>query len=951
MSIYNFNYQEKIFSTAQELNKNINKDENLILSINIRSLKANLAKLETFIKRLKIMPHVIVCTETWRLDKHTIFNLNGYKIYYNESNINQNDGVVIYIKKKLFETTKILEFGRLKILHTKIQINNNKVIALSALYRSHDMPEAEFVHNLKNFLIKYKTNNNHLITGDFNINIAQNSNIGQELLSNFLEKEYLPAFTSITRPNGSNPSIGTCIDNFYIKEKSISFNAFKITSSFTDHYPLILTFNETTREKQRIIPNRINFNKLSEIADKTDWDKIIEIMDPNIATDSLISIINKCTDQARRVEKKKQGNSSNKPRSNWITKAIIKSCNTKDKLYKNWKHDVNNKKLEKIYKNYCKTLDKVIVAAKAKYEQNIFKNNKNNPKKLWQLINAKLGKAEKENKEVEYILDNNKRKIENNIDIANFFNEYFCNIGPKLSEKIQSNTLNNNINAKHNEKSIFLYPINTGEVTNAITELKDKSGGVDNINTKIIKTIIHQLQKPLEHIFNQCIINSVWPDALKKAEVIPLHKSGKQNNTSNYRPISLISNIAKVFEKIIHKRIYSFAIKHKIFADNQYGFLKNRSTKDAFVKLTSKIYNNLDNSKPTIATFLDLAKAFDTVNHEILIKKLQIYGIRGNALDLIKSYLTNRKQKVRLNGVYSSERAINTGVPQGTILGPLLFVIYINDMLTGIIDDLIISYADDTVILTEGKTWKEAEQKMNKSLRSIEIWLASNKLSLNTDKTVYVTFGNYKDSVPTDVQIRIYNINLKRVENCKYLGIFIDYKMKWNKHVNHVINKTKYLIYVFANFAKIMDSSTLLMLYHALFHSVATYGIIAWGGAYQNSIGMLQSLQSKLLRIISKNTFITKNFPLNLQQSFHLEAILYNYPTLKTKYINSESKTRKKSIPMPKINKKIINKDCYIIAIRIFNELPNDLKVIVKLNSLKLKLKSWIKEYFYVTKF
>ena len=242
---------------------------------------------------------------------------------------------------------------------------------------------------------------------------------------------------------------------------------------------------------------------------------------------------------------------------------------------------------------------------------------------------------------------------------------------------------------------------------------------IDNINGKTLKTLVKHIAEPLVHTFNLCIEKAIWPDAQKTAEVIPVHKSKEKHIATNYRPISLISNIAKILEKIIHNKITNFMNKCEILAKNQYGFRKNESTKDALSLISNAIYGKLDKSTPIAIIFLDLAKAFDTVNRQILLDKLYNYGIRGSAINLIKSYLGNRLQKVKLNNVNSQFLSVNMGVPQGTILGPLLFLLYINDLLLEIPEDNIVSYADDTAVITSAKTWNEIETKMIETLNKI----------------------------------------------------------------------------------------------------------------------------------------------------------------------------------------------------------------------------------------
>lgn len=658
----------------------------------------------------------------------------------------------------------------------------------------------------------------------------------------------------------------------------------------------------------------------------------------------LIEKIQFCINKSQ-AEIKKNKKNPTLPRKNWITIGITTSCRTKEKLYKIWKNDPNNEEKKENYKKYAKSLQKIINQAKLNYDKKLIEQNASNQRNLWNVIKDKLGKNTKKNSKISYILENN-NKITDTTEIAESMNNYFCDIGEKLRDKITQPHNATRTLPPNNNNTIYLKPTNQNEVKEIISNMKNKNGGVDGINSNTLKTINNKICSPLANIFNNCLDKEIWPDALKTAEVIPLHKANEKHLQNNYRPISLISNLAKIFEKLIHKRFTDFFNKHNIISNRQYGFRKNMGTKNALEQITNLLYNNLDKSDPTAIAFLDLAKAFDTVDHQILLDKLYRYGIRGKAYNIIKSYLSNRQQRVKINNKFSNFKTVNTGVPQGTILGPLLFIIYINDMLFSIPEESILSYADDTAILITGKNWQEIENKMNQLLHTIAIWLALNKLSLNTDKTIYMEFGNTCNSTPKNLNISIQGKRIQRVENTKYLGVIFDSNLKWEKHIDNIYNKKKYLIFVFYKLSKIMSTQILLMLYHAFFHSVISYGIIAWGGAYKGRIRSLQGLQTRLLKIISKNSFLTDKYPMSIEQSFQYESLSYHYNELQSLYLESNSITRNKSIQLPKRYKKVSIKNSYIRAISAFNNLPNELKTLSSKFSIKTKLKKWIKDTY-----
>ena len=377
-----------------------------------------------------------------------------------------------------------------------------------------------------------------------------------------------------------------------------------------------------------------------------------------------------------------------------------------------------------------------------------------------------------------------------------------------------------------------------------------KSTGSDELPGIFTNISAPIVAETLSKLFNLSIRNGEYPDALKIAKVIPIYKKGEHTDVNNYRPISILTHLNKIFETIICNQMKSFLDKHNIFYKYQYGFRDKHSTDHALIEIVDGIKLSIDTSKLAGGIFIDLTKAFDTVNHKILLEKLQHLGIRGVPNKLLESYLTNRYQYVQINDNKSSLRSINCGVPQGSVLGPLLFILYINDLVNCTKSKIRI-FADDTAVYFACSNKAEFEELVKAIMTQLDEWFTANLLTLNTDKSYFCIFRTTQNQIINLPEVINFNDkSIMRAKSIKYLGITLDEFLNWNEHVASTIKSLNSLFSVFYNIRRYLTIEHIKVIYYAMIYSRIKYGICAYGFAKKENMDKVQILQNKLLKVI-----------------------------------------------------------------------------------------------------
>ena len=874
-----------------------------MLSWNVRSLNKNFNELKELIDILaeyKIIIEVIALQEIWQISDNDTIRLDNYNFICakrGESEIGGGVGFYIHksLKFKKVEKLSIFESRLFESISIEIQINTRKKIVCSNIYRPPTIIAGfSQASQLNYFIDKFSSLQAQMselhcdsyILTDTNIDLLKFNQY--DYIEQFLENNYANAFLPlVSKPTRVVHQSCSLIDNIFTNALSYNFKSCILTLSVSDHFPILHFTANLNSNKQRDYISFRNFEdekieQFVSIMNDCNWQNVLECNNPEESFNLFFSEFNDTFNVCFPITKK----NFNKNIHNiepFMSKGLLISRNKKFSLHSKKVRNPTAINTEN-YMIYRRMYNKLVRAAKQNYFHKSLKQNKANLRKTWQILKEAMKKCNDKSSVIDELrFDDN--IYTSKLDISNKMNDFFVSIPSQIASQINPSNIDPMNNIEQNDSRFSLDNVTHQQIIDLVKGMENKkSCDMFDISNYFLKKTINTISIPLCHIFNSSINHGIVPSKLKCAKVIPIFKlksnlSNDRYMPKNYRPISLLPIFSKILEKIIHIQLVNYLDDNNIIYNHQYGFMSKRSTVHPLIHFINKLGMARNEKLISIGVFCDVARGFDTLCHNILIKKLEKIGIHGRELQWFKSYLTGRKQYVYVNGVKSSTCTVSTGVPQGSLLGPILFLIYIND-LPKVTSLFTLLYADDTSFLISGKSLEEITIILNTELKKVCDWFRSNKLSLHPEKTKFMVFNKNENNInwnEINIQLNFNNgddniqhlitklgfVNSSsEIPAIKFLGVYIDPNTNFRYHIKYIRRKILNSIFVLKRLKNFLPQESLRTLYFSLVHSHINYCLPVWSSCLPSDLNAILLLQKKAVRIVTNSSYNEHTPPL-----------------------------------------------------------------------------------------
>ena len=858
------------YETVSDL-KNISADPNSlkILQLNVRGINeiAKFNELRCLLDSLAPSLDIIVLTETKLKSDFPIqiYSIDGFSNYACSRCDRGGGGVLVYVRSNIpVDSTPLPSVSFERVLLT---VNfGGSSFRLLACYRAPEISNlAEFMTEVEAMLMTEDSKT--MIVGDVNIEIPNLSvRTIRPRASSARYIELLASFGfTVTNLHPTRPTSGKTIDHFatnFYNKLHIHNHTCEIDPKISDH-SIVLTCisgDSLRRHCSEIIRPKIDFKALDKYFSEFSHDFSARTNADDIA-DSLTHVLQLtiarstvfCKYKVKHVERICE----------WTSGKTLELLSSKDKLLRKHRKKPRSVKIKNELAIVSASLNDSI---KKDYSNHIRKQiSSREPKKLWRGLNNVLGRKKTE---VISSIQNpsNGALVSEAKSIATIFNRFFSRCANE-----RENECSNQFVEINPSSSMTLLPPDENEVLGLIKLLKDNcASGHDGIGPRVVKKLGQSLAPILKHLIEIIFITGVYPSVFKLAVVTPIHKGGSKILLENYRPVSVLPVLNKIVEKIIYKRLNDYFSRHlKIVFCRQFGFREKSGTENAAMELSETISRALDKKKFATGVFMDLKKAFDLVNHSILLQVLEKYGIRGTTLSIIQSFLSNRRQSVKVGSSTSEEEPIGSGVVQGSCLGPLLFLIFINAIGSLAVQGKLYLFADDAVLIHEyvKNDSQTISETIQRDMKPILKFFSERQLTLNASKTNFMLFSSRRRQNQTDFQIELVpGTVISRVGSTKYLGLVINDTFGWSNHIELLRKKLAPAAGILWKLREVLPLHSRKLVYNTLFQTHLNYMTPIWGFSPGYVLADLQVIQNRALRNVYKRPAREHRIPMYAHQ-------------------------------------------------------------------------------------
>ena len=866
-------------------------------NINICHLKNKIDDVNLLIDSHPGKVHILGINET-RLDTDvddSLIHINNFSFFRKDAEHKDgHTGLVIYFHDSIrhfVRRREDLETDAVEALWIEIYQKKSASAYVCSLYRN-PASTSEWMNDFTSMMDKIPNNSDVILLGDFNYNLCNQQTDWLSVTTMFGLSQMIKDHTRVTK------NTQTLIDHIYTNNTEKVIDAKIVNSSISDHYAIFCTYLVKSPKQPKNGHEYIQYRSLKNFNETLflhdfgcmPFNNIYETSDPDKALDLLHMMLLVATDKHAPLRTKRVKHSDLPP---WMTADLIFTMDLRD-YYKR-----NNDK-----ENYKKTKNKVTSIADKAREAHFNKlvEDGKNTKTLWRALNAFTKKS------------NNKSNNATNVS-PDEFNKHFLSVSERIlsAEQIKAaddfvcpEKLVNFCKERENDKPFNIPLLAVHEVGKLVNNLGNKkSMGPENISAFFLHLTLPYIVEPLTYIYNLCIEKNIFPSALKVAKVIPLPKAKDTSDPNNFRPISLLPLLSKPLERHIQKHLYEYLNSNALLHTKQSGFRPKHSCQTALISLYDSWLASINKSEIVGTLFLDFRKAFDLVNHSILLKKLHLYLPQSNSIGILESFLINRFQFVKINRSFSSKEAVKAGVPQGSALGPLLFILYINDLPLHLDSKLTNNlFADDSTMHASSKNIDDLNSSLQNGINSANTWCSKNSMSIHPEKTksMVVTTRQKHQRAPLQLSLSLDNQEIQQITEHKVLGVTLDSNLNWHAHLDLLVkrlSKNTYLLYRLKRFASV---EALKLFFDAHINSFVNYASTLWDNCSNEYIKRINSVHRRAVKVLLPSLNISTEdkfkrlniLPLD-KQLFYNKAVIthkiyYNYtPPYLSPLINKAS--------------------------------------------------------------